>query len=73
MNVKIEDFNLRYKQKILQLHKISFEQTRSGKYWDWRFNNKFLKNPFGKIAFFKKKIISHFIVQPVKYKIITHH
>ncbi len=69
MDVKIENFDLRYKQKILHLHKISFNRRKSNTYWNWRFNNKFLKKPFGKIAFLKEKIISHYIVQPVKYKI----
>ena len=69
MDIKIKKFNLKYKQEILQLHKRSFKKSKSSKYWNWRFNNKFLKKPFGLIALSKKKIISHFITQPIKYKI----
>ena len=69
MSLAIKKFNLCYKQDILKLHKISFKKSKSSAYWDWRFNNKFLKKPFGKIALSKKKIVSHYIVQPINYKI----
>ena len=43
MSLAIKKFNLCYKQDILKLHKISFKKSKSSAYWDWRFNNKFLK------------------------------
>ena len=69
MDVEIKKFNLKHKQGILQLHRRTFKKNKSSKYWNWRFSSKFLKKPFGLIAFSNKKIISNFIAQPIKYKI----
>jgi hypothetical protein len=68
MDIKIKKFNVKYKKKILKLHKNAFNQTRSSKYWDWRFNNQSLRKPFGQLAITNNAIISHYMVQPIIYK-----
>mgnify|MGYP001177428775 CR=1 FL=1 len=65
MNYKIKKFDKIHKNEILKLHENAFGFEKSGKYWDWRFNNHSLRKPFGKIAITNNTIISHYITQPI--------
>ena len=68
MDIEIKKFNVKHKKKILKLHENAFNQTRSSKYWDWRFNNQSLRKPFGQLAITNNTIVSHYVVQPIIYK-----
>jgi hypothetical protein len=56
MNYKIKKFDKIHKNEILKLHENAFGFEKSGKYWDWRFNNHSLR----KSSKFLVQIFAHY-------------
>ena len=58
MKYVIKKINKKYKKNILKLHwKVFARAKKTTDFWDWRFDNKFLNKPIGRVAILKEKII----------------